>query len=43
MHVALIDPSRVILKIVSEMLVAGRHSVVAFTDSAATGTMSAIR
>lgn len=33
MHVALIDPSRVVLKIVSEMLRAGGHTVVAFTDS----------
>ena len=33
MHVALIDPSRVVLKIVTEMLTAGGHTVVAFTDS----------
>mgnify|MGYP002651950870 CR=1 FL=1 len=33
MHVALIDPSRVVLKIVSEMLIAGGHTAVAFTDS----------
>ncbi len=35
MHVALIDPSRVVLKIVGEMLAAGGHSVVTFADSAA--------
>lgn len=35
MHVALIDPSRVVLKIVSEMLRAGGHTVVAFSDSGA--------
>lgn len=33
MHVALIDPSRVVIKLVSEMLVAGGHTVVTFTDS----------
>ncbi|MCX4195882.1 hypothetical protein OMR07_09985 [Methylobacterium organophilum] len=33
MHVALIDPSRVVIKLVSEMLLAGGHTVVAFTDS----------
>ncbi|MDE4914127.1 diguanylate cyclase [Methylobacterium sp. 092160098-2] len=35
MHVALVDPSRVVRRSVSEMLVAGGHSVVAFEDSAA--------
>ncbi|KMO16777.1 hypothetical protein NS228_00415 [Methylobacterium indicum] len=35
MHVALIDPSRVVLKIVTGMLEAGGHTVVAFSDSAA--------
>lgn len=34
MHVALIDPSRVVLKIITEMLTAGGHTAVAFTDSA---------
>lgn len=35
MHVARIDPSRTILKIVSQMLQAGGHTVLAFTDSGA--------
>ena len=35
MHVALIDPSRVIRRTVSGMLEAGGHSVVAFGDSTA--------
>ena len=35
MHVALVDPSRVIRKTVSELLIAGGHTVVAFADSAA--------
>lgn len=35
MHVALIDPSRVVLKIVAGMLEAGGHTVVAFSNSAA--------
>ncbi|OAS18813.1 GGDEF domain-containing response regulator [Methylobacterium platani] len=35
MHIALIDPSRVIRKTVSDMLVAGGHTVIAFADSAA--------
>lgn len=35
MHVALVDPSRVIRRTVSDMLVAGGHSVTAFGDSAA--------